>query len=339
MFAFFGTIFYINYRLEANRETAWKKFAQINNLQFTSSFFLLSHGHISGRYRGHQLKLDFTMHRNPPYTRLVINSKARINKQKVKALAGRLSKKDIIDLLAPNSSYHGLSNIKVGSGGYTLTYTLSGLVTDITVLQRITDLLSDVGEGYPTVVALGGEAVPLLQTIAAGGHHLQNVAPQLIKDIGKQSARKWGQQASNLRCPTCLTRCQAHQVQLSLLSGVTYYGCRICSQSHKFLTAHKGVIAVLDRGMNTKWSQQDGQLRVYWLANRTLFDFDEVEIAQATDEEVERFAVQVGNDTDPARKDGYKHMQCLISTNCHLSMNTKKILRRIFGSVWLNSKI
>jgi hypothetical protein len=29
-----------------------------------------------------------------------------------------------------------------------------------------------------------------------------------------------------------------------------------------------------------------------------LFDFDRVEIQQATDEEVERFAVQVGNDTD-----------------------------------------
>jgi hypothetical protein len=54
---------------------------------------------------------------------------------------------------------------------------------------------------------------------------------------------------------------------------------------------------------------------------------------QATDEEVERFAVQVGNDTDAIRKPRYKKMRCTVSADCQLSANTMRILKRIFGSI------
>jgi len=58
-----------------------------------------------------------------------------------------------------------------------------------------------------------------------------------------------------------------------------------------------------------------------------------VNIIQATDEEVERFAVQVGNDIDPFRKPRYKEMPCLIDTDCDLSENTWRILQQMFGQV------
>jgi hypothetical protein len=72
---------------------------------------------------------------------------------------------------------------------------------------------------------------------------------------------------------------------------------------------------------------------VNWLTHRKLFDFDEVEIAQTTDEDVERFAVQVGNDTDPKRKPRYQKMRCVVSSECQLSENTMRILERMFGTV------
>jgi hypothetical protein len=74
-------------------------------------------------------------------------------------------------------------------------------------------------------------------------------------------------------------------------------------------------------------------LRVNWLIRRTLFDFDEVEIVRANDEDIERFAVQVGNDTDIIRQPSYKEMRCVISSNCELSENTKRILQHMFGQV------
>ena len=92
-------------------------------------------------------------------------------------------------------------------------------------------------------------------------------------------------------------------------------------------------MAILDAEWTEDQAQQDGQLRVNWLTRRTLFDFDRVEIIQATDEDVERFVIQVGNDTDTFRQPRYKQMRCVVAPDCQLSENTWKILRSFFGQV------
>ena len=83
---------------------------------------------------------------------------------------------------------------------------------------------------------------------------------------------------------------------------------------------------------------QDGVLYVNWLQHRSLFDFDRVEIIQATDEEIERFVVQVGNDTDLVRQIRYPQMRCQVSPDCHLSENTLRVLRTRFGEVTVTSE-
>jgi hypothetical protein len=72
---------------------------------------------------------------------------------------------------------------------------------------------------------------------------------------------------------------------------------------------------------------------VNWSAKRRLFDFDRVEIIQTTDEDVERFAMQVGNDTDPVRQSRYAQMQCHIAPDCQLSENSLRVLQSFFGEV------
>jgi hypothetical protein len=54
------------------------------------------------------------------------------------------------------------------------------------------------------------------------------------------------------------------------------------------------------------------------------------EIIQATDEDVERFIIQVGNDTDPVRRSWYKRKKCLISFQCRLSPNSLRLLYCMF---------
>jgi hypothetical protein len=90
---------------------------------------------------------------------------------------------------------------------------------------------------------------------------------------------------------------------------------------------------VLDDRWSEVWQHQDGLLRVNWLICRKLFDFDRVEVIQATDEDVERFVVQVGNDTDVLRQTRYPQIQCLIGPACRLSENSLRILERTFGRV------
>lgn len=199
-------------------------------------------------------------------------------------------------------------------------------------LQIVLDWLYNLIDTYPKIVALGGEAVPALQPIAGDKDHLlDSIASQLIQDIAPTTLRL-RDHASHLICKRCLTHSGAHEAESSRFSTIIYYGCRICHQSHDFYLC-KSVTAVLDSQMAAEPLQQGDELRVNWLARRELFDFDAVEIVQATDEDVERFAVQVGNDTDPARQPHYKTMQCVVAASSGLSENTIRILRRTFGSV------
>jgi NADH-quinone oxidoreductase subunit J len=94
------------------------------------------------------------------------------------------------------------------------------------------------------------------------------------------------------------------------------------------------IVAVLDAG----WSEEAQRLhkdllRVNWLRRQTLFDFDRVEIVQATDEDVEQFMSQIDNDTDSWRRSRYRQMPCLLAPQVDLSENTLRILRSVFGEV------
>jgi hypothetical protein len=183
------------------------------------------------------------------------------------------------------------------------------------------------------LVALGGEAVKALHQIAAdSANPLQQTALLLLAQIEQETTNRLAWRKTNLLCPHCLTRFDTRVVNLPWSVSFTYYGCRLCGQSREFVE-WLTVVAILDTSWTELYARQDSQLRLNWLQRRKLFDFDRVEIIQAGDEEVERFAVQVGNDTDPFRKLRYPQMSCAIGPNCHLSENTLRILRRTFGEV------
>jgi HEAT repeat protein len=109
--------------------------------------------------------------------------------------------------------------------------------------------------------------------------------------------------------------------------------CRRCDKAANLVFGVRQVVAVLDENWTAKQTQEAGFLRGNWLKRRAVFDFDRVEIVAATDEEVERFAIQVGNDTDEWRQKRYKKMACQVAADCALSENTLRILRSTFGEV------
>lgn len=185
-----------------------------------------------------------------------------------------------------------------------------------------------------TLAWLGGEAVPQLGLIAADkAHPLQPIVAWLLRSIEVETTNRLFPYTSRMLCPHCLVRCHAHWTDLPGLMSFVYYGCRACGQSRDFLEWTGQIVTVLDASMTDAYLQVDSMLRGNWLRLRSLFDCDWVEIIKATDEQVERFAVQIGNDTDELRQPRYKQMRCLIGVDCHLSKNTIRVLHNQFGQV------
>jgi RNase P subunit RPR2 len=333
--AIFVGVVYANYQNTKTKKTSWKELARTNNLTFVPGNCFDGGAYVYGVYRGYQLRLETINQNKQTYTRitLTLTSRNRNDKQQAyKLLDGPIRFNDVTNLLTPTglpSFLHG--QFKAITNGQTMRYEEVGIESNITYLKSIFDLLVNLIEGYSQVLALGGEAVPALQKIATSGHVLKSITTQLLYDIGRATTFRLRSRAKSLFCPNCLTCYDAHKVRLPWWQSITYYGCRVCGQSREFLNGR--LVAVLDNQMDTEKFKQNGVLRVNWLTHRKLFDFDEVEIVQATDEDVERFAVQVGNDTDPKRKPRYQKMRCVVSSECRLSENTRRILARMFGAV------
>ncbi|MEM7348920.1 MAG: hypothetical protein AAF485_32220, partial [Chloroflexota bacterium] len=217
--------------------------------------------------------------------------------------------------------------------GREFSYEQPGLETSLDALQRIFDLLSDLAHDYPIWVALGGETVPMLYKVALDKElALQPVAERILEDIALDTRYRLSQNLDRHFCVYCLTHCDSHKIKLQWWkTPLFYYGCRLCGQSRNIFTG--SVVAVLDNETGIEQSRENRVLWVNWFVRRQIFDFSAVRIEQATDEEVERFVVQIGNDTDPKRRSRYAQINCQVSAECHLSQNSKHLLQRTFGRV------
>jgi hypothetical protein len=208
---------------------------------------------------------------------------------------------------------------------------LENLITGLQSTNWITRFSARYG-----LIAWGGAAVePLQGMVADNTLPISRSALRALKNIALETTATLAEQSSTLLCPRCLVYCQARPILLAGQPDLIFYGCRSCNQSREFLEGINYVIAILDATWPEGQFWQDGTLRVNWLIYRTIFDFDQVEIVQANDEDVERFAMQVGNDTDPFRKPRYWQMTCTIGSACRLSENTLRILEKMFGRVEL----
>ncbi|MCL4302830.1 MAG: hypothetical protein KJ077_44490 [Anaerolineae bacterium] len=323
---------------QQNREkqkSAWRQLALAHKLIFVPNSGYFGNGaYVEGRYRGYSLRLETTEKKegrsSVTYTCLKIYANRwPVERQPKTQSEPSLSFQEALShFISPNFSSGLDGEIKAEPGGQLIYYEQQGVIRDTQFLENLLDLLTSLVEAYPILVAGGAEVIPAL--VPALAHKaFGEITLQVLRDITEENTRRLASNAHRLLCPRCLTRFGLHKVYLSWWNGRTYYGCRTCGQSRKFLEGP--VIAVLDNRMAAAPVQQDGTVRINWSARRELFDFDAVEIVQASDEDVERFAVQVGNDTDPSRQPHYKGMECVIRPDCQLSENSLRILRQMFG--------
>lgn len=315
----------------------WHKFAQANDLYYTASKSW--GGKVSGIYQRYSIELstvpqtDVTVH-----TRFTITRTKRAGREKN---TKQLSLNDVIDLfeVTLQSKNTLTGTFKALDMGEKITYEQDEIIRYEDHLQFIFEILYQLIAVYPQLTLLGSEIIPILQPIANNRKHpAQIMAIQLIQEIVAITKPMYQTRSVSLLCSRCYCHFVTHKIELSGLKNLSYYGCRKCHQSKNLLIFDK-VIAMLDSQVNSEVVQQGRIVIVNWLIFKNLFDFDSVEIIKTTDEDAERFAVQVGNDTNPMRKQRYKQMRCKVSTACGLSENTMRILQRAFGSVEMTEAV
>ena len=103
---------------------------------------------------------------------------------------------------------------------------------------------------------------------------------------------------------------------------------------HQQRQKFREVVAVLDAGWEGESQRiHYDKLRINWLRRPNLFDFDWVEIVQASDDDVARFTQQISQDDDKWRGIRYPQMVCLVDPEAGLSAESMAKLREIFGEV------
>jgi len=177
----------------------------------------------------------------------------------------------------------------------------------------------------------GGAIMEPLAGAAATGKYAR-LARWLMRCIGRETAERLAGRTEDVLCPACLCHPAPHRVRVARRRPVTYYGCRCCGQSETFRD-YRPVVAVIGARMSERLADAEGEIRVNWLVWNRLFDCDRVEIVHATDYDVERFCIMVGNDTDARRISRYRRMAVTVAAACDLSENTLRILRSRFGRV------
>ena len=346
---------YRNRIRELAKKSLWKKLADqhggltFHGLTTDPSFkkYLpdiskINQSYVSGTYRGYNLKLE-TDNRSQGRSRQIYtcihifqSANQPYAQQTLQRSAARFTKADIINYLLPNGLSHIWqypdSTITINSHARTLTYEEPGVQADIDILQSMFDSLIDLAYGYPKVLALGSYSIPGLMALYVDDNDaLQSMGRTLLIEMAAQSRYRIFGKLDSLLCPNCLTRVDGLTLKPSLQETITYYGCRSCGQTNHFLRGK--TVALLDQTAPAGPVEKNGLIQINWLARRALFDFDAVEIRKATDEEVERFVMQIGNDTDPWRRPRYAGMACTVAAACRLSENTLRLLRKQFAVV------
>lgn len=187
--------------------------------------------------------------------------------------------------------------------------------------------------GRHLLFEIGGHAVEALEDVAFGdSSYGQEDARWVLHCISVDTTTRLAAEPECWICPDCWLGCGLLWIDRPWRSDWQFYGCRNCRRSRGLLHRTQEMVVVFDN-RSSGLSCQEGLIRANWFTRRTLFDFDRIEIIRATDEDIERFAVQAGNDTDSLRRSRYPRMRCTIGPDCHLSANTIRILENSFGRV------
>lgn len=330
---------------ERKERATWLNFAERHKLTFHPGNYFKTDVEVVGKYKNYPLKL-FTSH----YWQQIEGKRRRIARTHVHLFfyqpailtdkhppppsqkLPNFTEKVFRNMLLPDGlvcQYKKKFQIMVEDGK--IAYQHEGFESEKKYLGQVINMLCNMVDGMTDVLALGAETVPVLQKTAnSEAHPLSFAARHLLRQIATQS-QDLKAAHPRLLCSHCLKQYQTLNIGLPRRLDTTYYACPQCHQDKEYFEGEVEVI--LDSERKKERLETKNKLQVNWLLYDNIFDFDEIIIVQATDKDVERFAAQIGNDTDEWRRERYKEMTCTILEECILSQNTIRVLEEIVGSV------
>jgi hypothetical protein len=166
---------------------------------------------------------------------------------------------------------------------------------------------------------------------------IEDYANAVIRDISKHNVNKFQSIWQGCVCQEHMNHFIKSNRSISLFQSITFYACRTCQRTEPSYRGISQVIAVVDV---SAWQltivQHDNLLYVPWSLERGIFDFDTVEIHQATSSQIETFLLKFDEDEDPARpwkqKRGRK-IQCRVLPTCPITPADRARLQRHFEVV------
>ena len=110
--------------------------------------------------------------------------------------------------------------------------------------------------------------------------------------------------------------------------------CRACHNGTRF-DGVRELVAVLDSRSSRVVSHEGDTLRVNWMVRKQAFDFDAVEVVEASDEDVNEFLRQTRWQIDARRRSRLRTMRCDVNVLCKFQQESSTLtnLRQTFGFV------
>ena len=326
---------YLYFMAQSTIEEPWADLARDLNVMFHPAQFLVRAAYLLGTYRGMNLgltakKLGLLSNEYGTTLKVKRGETLALN---LDTTVQQLTSTDIPALLTHRNTVELLpGELSLSEDGRLLRYEEPSLISRVVKLRETVDAMCDILDNVPAIVAIGGQAMAGLRGISRDRlHEFRQIARTLMTLISEHTTAIYQRHPDHLFCRHCLTRWIAFNASPTWSDPVTYYGCRSCNNSQRYITLP--LVAVLDRKMDEAYLEHSGLALVNWAMRPDLFDFEAVGIIDADDQMIERFVMRLGNDTDPNRPYTPSQMRCLVRSTLNLSQNSERLLARTFGSV------
>ncbi|MCA9190398.1 MAG: hypothetical protein KDB03_01495 [Planctomycetales bacterium] len=132
-------------------------------------------------------------------------------------------------------------------------------------------------------------------------------------------------------CQKCVTLVQSQTVKVRNKT-FTFWGCRSCGQGHKVLKLAGPLVGVIDPLGSEKFSQDRDLYQWNYSLLGVIGDIDRFEVRSGSDEDLERFLIDLSNDHDKVRHEMYRRSPLWIQIGS-VSTNTLSMAREMFGQV------
>ena len=131
-------------------------------------------------------------------------------------------------------------------------------------------------------------------------------------------------------CKKCSCKGKKHTSRISLFKRYKYYSCRKCQGTIDLIAGLIKVVLLLDLNFEENFTQKEKILIINYLKQKEPFDFDEIQVKDANDFEVERLVMKLRNDMDDYRRKRLHLIPVYLSPGLKLSQAKMNLLNDNF---------